>query len=443
MKCFFGYNQFELQKSNNEVPIIWDSDKVATRHMLIMGQSGSGKTYTLRNIINQMNRQGENVRIHVFDFHGDIELDGSSSVKFSATTDYGFNPLIVNDNLDFGGVRNKIQSFISLINNSGRSLGPKQEAVLRNILLDLYAANGFYANKPESWKLNDGVQRKYPKKHPTLQDALKFSSFKLQSLMLGANNKSMALLEQLNKSATKLYSQLKNANKQQGGTDTSQAEEAFNELKAKCIDEYSQYIHSIKIGTELSDLMKYDSKDVLKSVVERLENLYNCGIFKEQLPPFNPNSNIWRYDIKALRLEEKKMFVNMLLEQIFERRKQEGVQDDLKEIIVVDESHVFFNDEPDNIINLIAKEARKFGIGLICASQSPEHFSDDFLTNVSCNIITGIHEKFWAGSSRKLNLDMKLFKYVVMQKNMLVQVKNKGISSSHFTLTCFKKPELK
>ena len=52
--------------------------------------------------------------------------------------------------------------------------------------------------------------------------------------------------------------------------------------------------------------MKYDSKDVMKSVVERLENLYNCGIFKEQQPPFDTNSTVWRYDIKALRLEEKK-----------------------------------------------------------------------------------------------------------------------------------------
>ena len=91
----------------------------------------------------------------------------------------------------------------------------------------------------------------------------------------------------------------------------------------------------------------------------------------------------------------------MLLEQIFERRKQAGVESDLKEIVVVDEAHIYFNDDPENIINMIAKEARKFGMGLICASQSPEHFSDDFVTNVGCNIITGIHEKFWAGSSKK------------------------------------------
>ena len=339
--------------------------------------------------------------------------------------------------MDFGGVRNKIQSFIGLINSSGRSLGPKQESVLRNLLLDLYAANGFYVNKPETWKLNDGMKRKYPKKHPTLQDAIKFSTFKLQSLMLGSDNRAMSLLEQLNKSAVKLYSKLKYANKEQ--IEIEKAKTELSEAKSRCIEEYTQYVNSIDKGTELSDLMKYDSKDVMKSVVERLENLYNCGIFKEQQPPFDTNSTVWRYDIKALRLEEKKMFVNMLLEQIFERRKQAGVESDLKEIVVVDEAHIYFNDDPENIINMIAKEARKFGMGLICASQSPEHFSDDFVTNVGCNIITGIHEKFWAGSSKKLNINPKLFGYIVMQKNMLVQVKNKGVSGSNFILTCFKK----
>ena len=439
MKLFFGYNQYELSQHKKEIPVIWDSDMVATRHMLIMGQSGSGKTYTLRNIINQLKNQNKNTnfRIHVFDFHGDIDLEGSSSVKFSATTDYGFNPLIINPDLDFGGVRNKIQSFIGLINSSGRSLGPKQESVLRNLLLDLYAANGFYVNKPETWQLNDGMKRKYPKKHPTLQDAIKFSTFKLQSLMLGSDNRAMSLLEQLNKSAVKLYSKLKYANKEQ--IEIEKAKTELSEAKSRCIEEYTQYVNSIDKGTELSDLMKYDSKDVMKSVVERLENLYNCGIFKEQQPPFDTNSTVWRYDIKALRLEEKKMFVNMLLEQIFERRKQAGVESDLKEIVVVDEAHIYFNDDPENIINMIAKEARKFGMGLICASQSPEHFSDDFVTNVGCNIITGIHEKFWAGSSKKLNINPKMFGYIVMQKNMLVQIKNKGVSGSNFILACFKK----
>lgn len=438
MKLFFGYNLFEL-KNNKEIPIVWDSNRAMTRHFLIVGASGTGKTHTLRNIVSQMQKQSQGIKIHVMDFHGDIEINNSSTVKFSATTEYGFNPLIINPDPDFGGVRNKIQNFISIINNSGRALGPKQESVLRNILIDLFAANGFYMNKPESWHINDGVQRKFPKKNPTLQDALKFSTFKLQSLTLGTNNKSMALLEQLNKSANKLYVKSKKLNKSQSSDELEKDKQALNEIKEKCIEEYTDYIHSIQNGNELQDLMKYDSKDVLKSVVERLDNLNNSGIFKDHLPPFENDKNVWRYDIKALRLEEKKMFVNMLLEQIFEKRKQYGVTDELKEVIVIDESHLFFNDDPENIINIIGKEARKFGLGLICASQSPTHFSDDFMTNVSCKMIMGIDEQFWKGTETKLNIPAKALSFIVPQKNMLIQIKNKGDNRNQFIPCVFKK----
>jgi DNA helicase HerA-like ATPase len=39
---------------------------------------------------------------------------------------------------------------------------------------------------------------------------------------------------------------------------------------------------------------------------------------------------------------------------------------------------------------LMAKEGRKFGLDLICASQSPGHFSDDFVSNAGTKIILGI-----------------------------------------------------
>lgn len=55
----------------------------------------------------------------------------------------------------------------------------------------------------------------------------------------------------------------------------------------------------------MTDLLKYDSKDVMKSVVDRLENLNSIGIFRSEEPPFDPDTSIWRYDIKALAPAEK------------------------------------------------------------------------------------------------------------------------------------------
>lgn len=134
-----------------------------------------------------------------------------------------------------------------------------------------------------------------------------------------------------------------------------------------------EYIENLETGKELEDFVKYESKEVLKSIVERFDNLKASGIFKNQSPPFDPNKPVWRYDITALREDEKRMFVEFRLQELFSavlekgpvRRQEEGL---LRDIMIIDEAHLFFRDDPNNILNTIAKEGRKFGLGLVCAS---------------------------------------------------------------------------
>lgn len=443
MNIYWGVSSFDYVKQQKIVPIVWNSKNVINHHILMMGASGTGKTYNLRNMISQIQKQDSKVRIHILDFHGDIQIDGASSVKFSESTNYGINPLIINPNPDFGGVRKRIQSFITALDRTSR-LGSKQQAVLRNLLTDLYIANGFYPDKPSSWVLDDGVVRKHPKKYPTLLDALKFANFKLQTLFFGANTKTMFTLEKVNKNASKLYFKQKAAKKYKEDDESLEKMKVELEtIKDQAKLDFSEYIDNINTGTELTESMKYDSKDVMKSVVEKLENLNSMGIFKDNKPNFDDSNNVWRYEINSLLLEEKKLFVNFILEDIFQKRFQEGVKDDIQEMIIVDEANVFFNDESDSILNIIAKEARKFGLGLICASQSPTHFSEDFMTNVSCKIILGIDETYWNATYKKLNLPDRTLEFIIPQKSMLIQIKNKGQLKSQFIPCLFINKEIK
>ena len=111
---------------------------------------------------------------------------------------------------------------------------------------------------------------------------------------------------------------------------------------------------------------------------------------------------------------------------------QRGVQDDIVEIIVLDEAHLFLTDDDDNPINIIAKEARKFGLGLFAASQSPTHFSDDFLSNVSTKIILGIDQMYWDNSVRKLKMDLAALEWLIPHKRLLIQMNNKGETRNKF-----------
>lgn len=415
-------------------PVIWDTEKLINGHVLIVGKSGTGKTHTLRRMLDQIaaNAPAGKIRVHIMDVHGDIDIDGASSVKFSEATPYGFNPLAINPDPDFGGVRKRIQSFIAALSRTGFRLGPKQEAALRNVLSDLYAANGFYENDPKSWRLNDGVPRRYPKKQPTMEDAVRYAQAKLKGMFLGTSSKSVSALEKLYRKQGQFHNKLKSAGKLTKPEDLDALKVELQALTEECVGLYKEHLETMQTGHELSDLIKYDSKDVMKSVVDRLENLHNIGIFRAQRPPFDKNAALWRYDIKALAPDEKKLFVSFILEAIFLHASQRGVQNDVVEIVVLDEAHLFLTDDPENPINIIAKEARKFGLGLFAASQSPTHFSDDFLSNVSTKIILGIDEMYWDGSVRKLKMKPEALQWIVPHQKMIIQMNNRGQTRNQF-----------
>jgi DNA helicase HerA-like ATPase len=436
----FGIDTAFLAKGQRQ-PVIWDTKKLINGHMLLVGKSGTGKTHTLKKILKQMIAQSSGkMRVHVMDVHGDIDIEGASTVKFSESTPYGFNPLSINPDPDFGGVRKRVQSFIAALSRTGFRLGPKQEATLRNILVDLYAANGFYENDSKSWNINDGVQRRYPKKQPTMKDAVFFAQSKLKSMFLGTSSKTVSALEKLYKKQGQLIRLKKEINKSSG--DVSEREKLEVDLQnasEEAIGLFKEHLEHLQTGTELTDLLKYDSKDVMKSVVDRLENLNSIGIFRPERPPFDPRGTIWRYDIKALSGDEKKLFVSFILEAIFLRAAQRGVQEDVVEIIVLDEAHLFLTDDPDNPINMIAKEARKFGLGLFAASQSPTHFSDDFLSNVGTKIILGIDQMYWDGAVRKLKLENAALEWIIPHQRMVMQMNNRGATKNRFQWVALEK----
>lgn len=446
MQVNFGLDS-GAYRNGKEASIIWDSKRVINAHMLVVGKTGTGKTHTLRKIIQEMidsRKPGQKFRVRIIDVHGDIEVPDCSTVKFSETSDYGFNPLAVNPDPEYGGVRRRIQSFISILNKTSRKLGTKQEPALRNILKDLYAANGFYENDPNSWKIVDNygnpiMHNGKPKKYPTLDDAYRYANFKHNAMYLGSNNRTTLLLEKVNKLARKMNMSQKKTYKSLTADDLAQHQAQMKMVGEEAVQSFAEHIASIETGREFTDLLKYDSIETMKSIVNRLESLLASGIFKNKMPQFDEDKTVWRYNIKPISdYDEKKMFVYFLLEEIYLKCFQEGEQDDVVEMVFLDEANLFFSDEADNIINIISKEARKFGMGLCCASQSPTHFSEDFMSSVGTKVILGIDQLFWNGSVQKLKIDQKALEWIVPQKKLVIQINNKGELRNNFSWVLIK-----
>ncbi|MDO8941077.1 MAG: DUF87 domain-containing protein [Methylicorpusculum sp.] len=435
MKIELGLDDYLLSKQQRS-PVVWDSEAIVNAHLLIMGKTGMGKTTFLRRAINQLLAADSGLRLHILDVHGDITIEHASSVQFSESTEYGLNPFAVSPDRHFGGVRKRIQDFIATLNGC-RPIGSRQEAVMRHLITDLYAANGFFADNYKSWLLQDGYTRKYPKRYPTMDDACRFACIKLKQLIIGSDTPSGRALEGLNKVTSKLYrisKQLSASGSEHNPTLMEQALTYRSEAKKY----YLEYIENLETGKELDDFIKYESKDVLKSVVERFENLKACGIFKNQAPPFDPLNRAWHYNITALREDEKRLFVEFRLQELFASALEKGPVEKgqclLRELIIIDEAHLFFRDDQHNILNTLAKEGRKFGIGLVCASQAPTHFSDDFFANVATKIVLGVDQMYWDTLGRKMKLDIKLLNYIRPFEVVGTQMNMKGDTRSSFTL---------
>ena len=426
MKILIGQEFFSI-KNGNPKNVLLDYGKVINPHLILVGGSGTGKTYNLRKILKAISEVNQNVRFHIMDVHGDIEIDDSSTIKFSETTEYGLQPLKLSTDPDFGGVRKRIRSFINALNRTSRKLGTKQEPVLYNLLLDLYAARGFYATSPKTWYETE--KRKYP----TLIDLRRWLEYKLKHMLFGASSKALRSFEEVKKLKLQLDRKIKKELKSKNDEEIQKLEEQISKIKEKMKEEFNNGVENLGNGYELDDLIKYDSPEVIRSLLDRITILESSGIFKNRIPQFDNKKPVWRYDIKALNRDEQKLFVSILAEEIFLKVKELGETKFPREFIVIDEASIFLQNADDEyILNIIAREARKFGLGLILATQSLEHIPDDIIESTASKIILGVDETKMDITAKKLQVDKQKLKYIVPRKSALVQIKEGGKNYSPF-----------
>lgn len=489
MQITLGSNFFEA-RTGRASPIVVDTQKLINGHVLIVGSSGVGKSFTIRRMIKQGIDSDPRVRFHVFDVHGDLEVPGASVVQFSEQAPFGLNPLRVNPSPDFGGVRKCIQAFLRIINQaSATSLGVKQESVLRNLLEDVYRDFGFDVANPDTWTLNayeprlisagsdnrlylqvplpekddakalgarwDGVNKlwwvhahtykgaitRWPpaykeRAYPTVLDVANYAKRLYEERFLGSDQRAVRALAAVNRAARTHQRKLLDAVKLRNQNISEEnTEEALDVARQKAVEAYTEYVSAIRSGYELEGLLKYESPDVLKSVSDRLLNLNASGIFKSVAPPFDASASVWRYKLNPLSQEEKKMTVLFLMQDLFYNAVERGQQNDVVEVIVLDELSTYTSSSDENgdgIIGIVAREARKFGLALWAANQSPANVPESLTSSVGTKIVLGLDEMYWNAAVSKLRIETKLLDWIQPHHTMAAQLKERGSAKSRW-----------
>lgn len=442
MEHLFGINDYLYRQRQQSVSVMLKTSELINGHMMLAGMSGTGKSFQLSGLIGSGVRQG--IEFDVFDPHSELDLPGTRAVVYSEATRYGYNPLVLNTDAHSGGVQKRIAALVRMINATSRKLGPKQESVLRNLLEDVYYLNGIYANKPASWQkqeIDEATRERLLANHqyadlkkyyPTIEDVISLAERKIKCLILGLDNKSVTALDGVTRSASSLHTLL---GKQRRGIGSDEELERMQKQlqlsKDKFKTAFDEYLDNIETGREIQDMIRYSSAEVLQSTLERIKILNASGIFRSNAPPFGENK-VRVHQIKSLSEDEQKMFVYTRMEEIFRRRMDKGVCNDVEHVIIVDEASRFFVDDSDNIMNVIAKEARKFGLALWCASQSPTHFADDFLTNCGTTVLLGLHSSFWDKACRQMRIEQDVLKYIKPGHVAAIKLQKKGDMEPRF-----------
>lgn len=413
--------------------VTWMPDRTINGHGLIVGASGVGKTHRLRLIAHKL-AYDYGARVIIVDVHGDIKIEGEDRVHFTESSRYGLNPLKINPDRNSGGVRRRIRTFLSMLKRTSMALGIRQEAALTRLLEDLYTRNGYDPADYKTWDPRTNPNVKGRAAHhgvgPNISDLKKFTAHKLRQLKTGANGEAFKAFHELAKTIKAVNNQsLKNAEDDRKDEHDPQ----LDKLRVKAIETYTAAMQSMKTGDELNDLIRYSNIEVLNTVLDRVDHLDKAGIFKDHPPPMDPRNPVHVYDIHSIGRDEQKMFLEILLEELWLQEKASGQKDRPETFIIIDEASIFLSEDPDHIINILIREARKFGIGILFASQSIKHFSDDVLANVGLKLILGIDQMFIGQMARQLRVAPELIDAIKPRMSALVQCKVVGDQRNDFT----------
>lgn len=307
----------------------WNPGELMNGIMMTTGGSGSGKTEWLKSLAIELLNKGFPVLI--IDLHGDIELE-IPTITLDYTGKFGINPLeLISKFPADGGPIPQINSVLKLFSDAvADGFSPVQAAYIRSLLHFAYIHKGITQNDPQSWERN-------PPDFRFLRELMR---------------------------------------------------------------DPMQFLDTYQDNQYLSDLVNAN-KATVAAVKNRLLPIFEHPAFSaEQLIPIDGIfSHALRINLKYIHTVDMQFIVaDTVLKHIFTQVKSmghinsEAAIDRFRLFIIIDEIKILSGSRADindnyHILNRLATEARKFGVGMILASQVMQHFSRDIRANSASKLI--------------------------------------------------------
>jgi len=130
----------------------------------------------------------------------------------------------------------------------------------------------------------------------------------------------------------------------------------------------------------------------IRNLQVRLQPLFESGIFQQGRANYSFDDLLKKTTVILLTTGIKDLMVaasRFVLEKVYSAMLIKGISKYLRVVVCVDEAHKLCNDPK---ITDLAKEARKYGLGLLLSSQETRDFHQSIFANAGTQIVLALEE---------------------------------------------------
>ncbi|WHS57546.1 MULTISPECIES: hypothetical protein [Pseudomonas] len=413
---------------------------------LFMGISGSGKTWTLRNMIARVFVRGST--FHILDVKGDFKpqnfLDQGLSQLVSEsdfniiTFSYfdggsSLNPLQVPRSQEGGGVVMTIENAKELVNKFNPKLGGKQLGYLGEVLKAVYADFGILHEDEATWT----------NKAPTFADVHEKLTLIYQCIASGLDSGSVgSIMAEIGRAKRKALSAIRKARDEEDDEDSisllcQEHADAASHFIAGIVKGQLSYESLNKNGT--GEEWQHWSKDSIYSLRDTISQMVESRLFTGEASTLQRNK-INVYDMTQISSAHQQIMMDIIASRTFAmgvlQAKTSGNIDpkSASHLLVCDEGkHAkAISKQPLSPVNRIATEGRGFGIGVWMGVQQPDQVTQDQLRNFSFYFLLKTPESSSKEMQRMFGLKPNQLKLLEGRENCLYSAGKKYVAVRHF-----------
>lgn len=413
---------------------------------VFLGTSGSGKTWTLRNMIARVYRRG--TTFHIVDVKGDFQAqnfisqglghlvsDADFNVINFSYFDGGssLNPLQVPRSQDGGGVTMTIEAVKELAIKFNPKLGSTQLGYLGEVLKSVYTDFGIDHEDESSWG----------KKAPTFVDVYDKLTLVYQCIVSGLDSGSVGtIMNEIGRAKRKMLSSIRKAEDEEQDADSisllcqEEADVACN-VVAGIIKSQLTYDELSRNG--VGEEWQHWNKTSVYSLRDTIGQMVDSRLFTGEASKVREGM-INVYNMTNISSAHQQIMMDIIARRIFAmavlKTKLTGNADPKSagHILVCDEGkHAkAISKQPLSPVNRIATEGRGFGLGVWMGVQQPDQVTQDQLRNFAFYFLLKTPESSSKEMQRMFSLKPNQLKQLEFRENCLYSAGQKYVCVRQF-----------